>query len=250
MEQKRARKRCWLRSACVAIVPLHAAKRRRLLLANSAASDGAKQASAQRRASPHRDPMTAAGSPRSLQFALCGVSSADTCHILHALRNMPLELRHLNLAGADEQSRAQIRTAHRVFGWHNWLLPEDERCATRVIWKSAKQLESLSIQQLARKLWLSGSGVGSGGSGSSSVEVLCTINDVARVVRSTERLYGLRDHRQVWVECLFNFGHQICIGKKELRQFGDYRVQDMATSECQGFVDCFSAATSLPLVLH
>jgi hypothetical protein len=230
-----------LPAACVAVVPLYAAKRRRLLLANHAAGDTAKQATPPPSTCARGDPMAAAGSPRSLQFALPGVSSADTCHILHALRNVPLELRHLNLTGADKQSRAHTRTAHRVFGWYNWLLPEDARGATRVIWKSAKQLEAMSIQQLARKLWLSGSPAGDAGrdGGAAGVDVLCTINEVARVVRSTDRLYGLRDQRQVWVECLFNFGHQICIGKKELRQFGDYRVQDMATSECQGCVDAF-----------
>lgn len=207
----------------------HAPKRRRLLKAPATPSKQleAHEDSRQLQKPESKSAMEAAGAPRSLQFALAGVSSADTSRVLHALRSLPLELRHLNLTGSGSNSSSgsgSSFTSRRVFGWHNWMLREDARGSSRVIWKSDKAVEGASARRLARRLWAAERGV------------LCTVSGAARVVRSTDRAYALRDRCQVWVECLFDLGHQVCIAKKELRQFGDYSVQDMATSECQGCV--------------
>ncbi|KAL4102419.1 hypothetical protein PRIC1_006164 [Phytophthora ramorum] len=172
-----------------------------------------------------------AGSPRSLQYALPGLSSHDTLRVLHAMHAMPSELRHLN--GSASRSHLRRRSKVRqVFGWRHLLCheEEDENASSRVVWKSAKAVDSTRMRPLARQIWRA-----STATSEDAGEVLYTVNRIARIVHSTKRLiHGRRD--QIWLECYLDDGLQICVARKELRQFSDYRAPETSATECQGFL--------------
>ncbi|RLN80477.1 hypothetical protein BBJ28_00001315 [Nothophytophthora sp. Chile5] len=167
------------------------------------------------------------GTPRSLQFALPDLSSLDTLHLLHSMRTLPSELRHLN-----SSNRLVDNQIHDVFGWRHMLWPEDDADASnRVIWKSAKALDAMSMGTLARQIWRRSSRAGSSGE---RRQVLYQVNSKTRVVRSTKRRRRGRD--QIWLECFLDDGLQICVARKELRRFNEYRAPKTAAAECQGFL--------------
>ncbi|CAI5728040.1 unnamed protein product [Peronospora destructor] len=175
------------------------------------------------------------GSIKSLQYALPGLSSHDTLQVLHAMRVIPSELRHLN----DSASRSHLRRrckVQQVFGWRHLLCQEnDDR---RVVWKSAKALDSMRMQPLARQIWKASTEAIGGLDDRETGEVLYTVNHRARVVHSTKRQYGSRRRArdQVWIECYLDDGLQVCVARKELRQFDEHRVSETSATECQGFL--------------
>ncbi|KAE8893534.1 hypothetical protein PF005_g18119 [Phytophthora fragariae] len=179
------------------------------------------------------DQAASVGSPRSLQYALPGLTSRDTLRVLHAMHAVPSELRHLN--GSASRSRLRRRSRVRqVFGWRHLLCheEEDEDSSSRVVWKSAKALESLRMRPLARQIWRASSEATENG------EVLYTVNNIARVVHSTQPQFGSRRRArdQVWLECYLDDGRQVCVARKELRQFSEYRAPETSATECQGFL--------------
>ncbi|RQM17568.1 hypothetical protein DD237_003109 [Peronospora effusa] len=171
------------------------------------------------------------GSIKSLQYALPGLSSHDTLHVLHAMRVIPSELRYLN--GNASRSHLKRRCKVRqIFGWRHLLCQEnDDR---RVVWKSAKALDSMKMRPLAHQIWKASTEAISGLDDRETGKVLYTVNDRARVVHSTKRQYGSRD--QVWIECYLDDGLQVCVARKELRQFNEYRVSETSATECQGYL--------------
>ncbi|OWZ04285.1 hypothetical protein PHMEG_00023837 [Phytophthora megakarya] len=179
----------------------------------------------------------AAGSPRSLQYALPGLSSHDTLRVLHAMHAMPSELRHLNGSASRSHLRRRCKV-RQVFGWRHLLCQEeeDEKTARRVVWKSAKALDSMRMRPLARQIWRA-STAATGEDGETG-EVLYNINSIARVVHSTKRQYGSRRRarHQVWLECYLDDGLQVCVARKELRQFSEYRAPETSATEFQGFL--------------
>lgn len=196
-----------------ALVPLARRKRRRL------ASRAVDCAAARRSAA--RERRGARSSPRSLQFALSGVSSADTSRALHALRSLPLELQHLS-ALRSPGDRA------RCFGWTSRLQLEDAASRdSRVVCAAAKAVEGVSTRRLARRLWTLEDGA-----------VVSTIGAFARVVRcAASRRYARKEDRaQLWVECLARSGRGVCVARKELRQFGGHRVAPVAAAECHALL--------------
>ncbi|POM74165.1 Hypothetical protein PHPALM_8922 [Phytophthora palmivora] len=179
------------------------------------------------------------GSPRSLQYALPGLSSHDTLRVLHAMHAMPSELRHLNGSASRNHLRRRCKV-RQVFGWRHLLCQEeeDEKAARRVVWKSAKALDSMRMRPLARKIWRASTEATGGLEDGEAGEVLYTVNSVARVVHSSKRQYGSRRRArdQVWLECYLDDGLQVCVARKELRQFSEYRAPETSATECQGFL--------------
>ncbi|KAI9991696.1 hypothetical protein PInf_017045 [Phytophthora infestans] len=179
------------------------------------------------------------GSPRSLQFALPDLSSRDTLRVLHAMHSIPSELRHLNGSASRNHLRRRCKV-RQVFGWRHLLCQEeeDEQLARRVVWKSAKALDSLRMRPLARQIWRSSTETSGGLPNEETGEVLYTVNKIARVVRSSKKLYGSRrrSRDQVWLECYLDGGLQVCVARKELRQFSQYHAPETSTTECQGFL--------------
>ncbi|CAH0516595.1 unnamed protein product [Peronospora belbahrii] len=187
----------------------------------------------------HASDSPSIGFPQSLQYALPGLSSHDTLYVLHALRVIPSELRHLN--GSASRSRLRRRCKVRqVFGWRHLLCQEndDEKAARRVVWKSAKALDSMNMRPLARQIWRASTEATGGLNERETGEVLYTVNHIARVVHSTKRQYGSRRRarEQVWIECYLDDGMQVCVARKELRQFDEYRAPETSATECQGFL--------------
>jgi len=214
------------RWASVVLVPRRSVKRQRLADCNAVDCSSHQNDQADR---------ASVGSPRSLQYALPGLSSRDTLRVLHTMLAMPSELRHLN-GSASQRLGAPCCAVGGDCGWRHLLCQEgeDEQSARRVVWKSAKALEAMGARPLARQIWRSSTEAEDGEAG----EVLYTVNRVARVVRSAKRQYGskrrMRD--QVWLECYLDDGRQICVARKELRQFNEHRVPDTSVAECQGFL--------------
>ncbi|KAG1695991.1 hypothetical protein DVH05_018978 [Phytophthora capsici] len=182
---------------------------------------------------------TLVGSPRSLQYALPNLTSYDTLRVLHAMHSMPSELRHLNGSASRCHLRRRCKV-RQVFGWRHLLCQEeeDEKSARRVVWKSAKALESMRMRPLARQIWRASTQAAGGLQDGEAGEVLYTVNSTARVVRSTKKQYGSRRRArdQVWLECYLDDGQQIFVARKELRQFSEYRVPESSATECQGFL--------------
>ncbi|CAI5735865.1 unnamed protein product [Hyaloperonospora brassicae] len=187
-----------------------------------------------------KDAEIATTSPRSLQYALPGLSSHDTQHVLHAMRAIPSELRHLN--GNASRSRLQSRCEVRqVLGWRHLLCQEDddEETARRVVWKSAKALNAVKMRPLARQIWNTSTTKFAGvKKDEEQGKVLYTINHRARVTYSMKRRYGQLSPAldQVWIECFLDDGLQICVARKELRQFGEYHAPQLSVTECQGYL--------------
>ncbi|GMG16230.1 unnamed protein product [Phytophthora fragariaefolia] len=179
------------------------------------------------------------GSPRSLQYALPGLSSRDTLQVLHAMHAMPSELRHLNGSASRSHLRRRSRV-RQVFGWRHLLCQEDdnENSSSRVVWKSAKAVECTRMRPLARQIWKASTEATSRLADGSVGQVLYTVNNIARVVHSTKLQYGSRRRArdQVWLECYLDDGLQVCVARKELRQFSEYRAPETSVSECQGFL--------------
>ncbi|KAK1944435.1 hypothetical protein P3T76_004347 [Phytophthora citrophthora] len=182
---------------------------------------------------------TSVGSPRSLQYAMPNLTSYDTLRVLHTMHSMPSELRHLNGSASRCHLRRRCKV-RQVFGWRHLLCQEeeDEKSARRVVWKSAKALESMRMRPLARQIWRASTQVAGGLQGGESGEVLYTVNSTARVVRSMKKQYGGRRRAcdQVWLECYLDDGQQIFVARKELRQFSEYRVPESSATELQGFL--------------
>ncbi|KAG2775495.1 hypothetical protein PC129_g10037 [Phytophthora cactorum] len=178
------------------------------------------------------------GSPRSLQYALPGLTSHDTLRVLHAMHAIPSELRHLNGSASRNHLRRRCKV-RQVFGWRHLLCQEeeDEQLARRVVWKSAKALDSMRMRPLARQIWRS-STEATGGMHGETGEVLYIVNNITRVVHSTKKQYGSRRRTrdQVWLECYLDDGLQVCVARKELRQFSQYRAPEASATECQGFL--------------
>lgn len=152
---------------------------------------------------------------------------------MHAV---PSELRHLNGSASRSHLRRRSRV-RQVFGWRHLLCQEeeDENASSRIVWKSAKALESMRMRPLARQIWrASTEATGDLDSG----EVLYTVNSIARVVHSTKPMYGSRRRArdQVWLECYLDDGLQVCVARKELRQFSEYCAPETSATECQGFL--------------
>uniref|UniRef100_M4B6C2 Uncharacterized protein n=1 Tax=Hyaloperonospora arabidopsidis (strain Emoy2) TaxID=559515 RepID=M4B6C2_HYAAE len=187
-----------------------------------------------------KDTKMVVGSPRSLQYALPGLSSHDTQHVLHAMRVLPSELRHLN--GNASRSRLRQRCKVRqVLGWRHLLCQEeeDEESARRVVWKSAKALDAVKMRPLARQIWNASTMAANGPRNDDERgKVLYTVNHICRVVHSTKRQYGdpSRTRNKVWIECFLDDGLQICVARKELRQFGQYHAPQVSVTECQGYL--------------
>ncbi|KAL3660674.1 hypothetical protein V7S43_014428 [Phytophthora oleae] len=179
------------------------------------------------------------GSPRSLQYALPNLTSHDTLRVLHAMHSMPSELRHLNGSASRCHLRRRCKV-RQVFGWRHLLCQEeeDEKSARRVVWKSAKALESMRMRPLARQIWRASTQVTNGLQDGEAGEVLYTVNSTARVVHSMKKHYGIhrRVRDQIWLECYLDDGQQIFVARKELRQFSEYRVPESSATECQGFL--------------
>ncbi|KAI9906934.1 hypothetical protein PsorP6_002837 [Peronosclerospora sorghi] len=216
------------RMTSVAISPLPGVKRRRVSIHSNYSTI--------RRGNELSDRMAVPPSVRSLQYALPGLSSHDTLHMLHAMRTVPSELRHLNGSASRYhlKSRSNVR---QVFGWRHLLCQEgdDEKAARRVVWKSAKAVESMKMRPLARQIWkASTEGPEEGEMG----EVLYTVNQITRVVQSTKQQYGNRRSArdQIWIECYLDDGLQVCVARKELRYFGKYSAPETSATECQGFL--------------
>ncbi|KAG7389882.1 hypothetical protein PHYPSEUDO_009396 [Phytophthora pseudosyringae] len=209
------------RWASVVIAPRRGVKRQRVAVdcSSQSANDQSDRASV--------------GSPRSLQYALPDLTSRDTLRVLHAMHAMPSELRHLNGSASRCHLRRRCKV-RQVFGWRHLLCQEeeDEKSARRVVWKSAKALDSMTMRPLARQIWRASTG------GCQTGEVLYTVNSIARVVRSTKKQYGgrRRARGQVWLECYLDDGLQVCVARKELRQFSEYRAPETSATECQGFL--------------
>ncbi|ETN16612.1 hypothetical protein PPTG_05785 [Phytophthora nicotianae INRA-310] len=179
------------------------------------------------------------GSPRSLQYALPDLTSHDTLRVLHAMHTIPSELRHLNGSASRNHLRRRCKV-RQVFGWRHLLCQEeeDEQLARRVVWKSAKALDSMRMRPLARQIWRSSTEATGGLQDGETGEVLYTVNNITRVVHSTKKQYGnrRRSRDQVWLECYLDDGMQVCVARKELRQFSQYRAPDTSATECQGFL--------------
>lgn len=177
-------------------------------------------------------------SPRSLQFALPKLTSHDTLCVLHAMHTIPSELRHLNGRASVFRLRQHCKV-RKVFGWRHLLCQEEDtgQLARRVVWKSAKALDSMRMRPLARRIWQASTDTCSGSHGLELGKAVYTVNRSARVVYSTKKPSHCRRARhQVWLECYFDDGLQICVARKELRQFSDYRVPDTCATECEGFL--------------
>ncbi|CEG42863.1 uncharacterized protein PHALS_13100 [Plasmopara halstedii] len=180
-------------------------------------------------------------SPRSLQYALPNLTSHDTLCILHAMHTIPSELRHLNSRASCNRLHKRCEV-HQVFGWRHLLCQEDDDgdLARRVVWKSAKALDSMMMRPLARQIWRASTEISSASHGKETGKLLYTINRIARVIYSTNSAYGTGDRRcnrhQIWLECFLDDGLQVCVARKELRQFSDYCVPEISATECEGFL--------------
>ncbi|KAG6594322.1 uncharacterized protein IUM83_17859 [Phytophthora cinnamomi] len=217
------------RWASVVISPRRGFKRQRVSAADCRATSWEHEQSAR----------ASVGSPRSLQFALPGLSSRDTLRVLHAMHAVPSELRHLNGSASRSHLRRRSRV-RQVFGWRHLLCQEedDEDSSSRVVWKSAKALEAMRMRPLARQIWKASTEAAAGFENEGAGQVLYTVNSIARVVHSTRPQYGSRRRArdQVWLECYLDDGLQVCVARKELRQFSEYCAPETSATECQGFL--------------
>ncbi|TDH71183.1 hypothetical protein CCR75_007343 [Bremia lactucae] len=174
---------------------------------------------------------------RSLQFALPDLTSQDTLRVLHAMHAMPSELRHLNSRASRHYLRRRCKV-RQVFGWRHLLCQEeeDEQSARRVVWKSAKTMEAMRMRPLAHQIWQAGVEATAQVPKEGSTKVLYTVNRRARVVVRAPNKEFRNRRDQVWLECFLDDGRQICVARKELRQFNGYCAPETSATECQGFL--------------
>lgn len=203
------------------------------------------------------------GRPRSLSLVLPGLSSSDSRALMQIIARMPHDIARLNAshhqfpAKRDDTATHTLTATSKVFGWHNFFLqPVGSAAPTTasyakasVIWKATKTFESTAMQALAQRVWDAPRTLAQSPALSRirGFKVLYTVSATVRVVKQVDTLYGRREHETVWVERFLDCKDHICIGRKQLMRFRDYRLHDdihnarvdvehVDGSECEGFL--------------
>lgn len=209
------------------------------------------------------------GRPRSVHFALQGLSSTDTRYLMQLLADLPHDIAQLNatatrvsrrrgscdsLGSNDSDSSAASADSpqavtSRVFGWRNSFVvcregeSQDSEDASEdsahVIWKAVKMFEATDMRRLAANVWDAAKALQQTSETSHIVafDVLYTVSSSVRVVRCVESLYGRAAHETLWLECLLDRDDHICIGRKQLTRFRDYRLTQSSRVSADPTID-------------
>jgi hypothetical protein len=169
--------------------------------------------------------------PRTLHFALPGLSSRETLQLLGELVAVRHELAWLNT------TRPIHSAIIPVFGWRSvvWSVPTPKG-NDAVVYKSAKAFEGVGMHSIAREMWMwQGSQVFPE---LSAPRLVYAISNELRIVQQQDCLHGRAPHSSLWLEYVDVQEESIVLVRKELHRFQDITTGPTTFSdrECHGYV--------------
>ncbi|DAZ95158.1 TPA: hypothetical protein N0F65_009867 [Lagenidium giganteum] len=105
-----------------------------------------------------------------------------------------------------------------------------------LVYRAAKQFHSVDMYTLANALWhVKASRLKKAFPEILVAEVVCALSPYARIVRQIDRLHDRQAHESLWIEYIFDRGHFVAIGRRQLKSFRQYQ-SSTATLECHGVI--------------